>query len=100
MEWRRTGSRDWENNGSTVVAVNLFYSKDSIKEVPSIDSASKGVRLFMKDYPFDSYLMNELLGKGQDDAKQGLVRPVLTNGFPVVSQMASLFLDGSKMEKK
>ncbi len=101
MEWRRTGSRDWENNGSTVVAVNLFYSKDSIKEVPSIDSASKGVRLFMKDYPFDSYLMNELLGKGQDDAKQGLVRPVLTNGFPVVSQngesLSRWFEDGKEV---
>ncbi len=86
VEWRRKGSDNWENNGSSVVTFEVFYSDASIKEVPSLDSASEGVRLFMQDYDFDDNLMNNILGSVGTDATQDLVQPVLTDGFPVVSK--------------
>ena len=107
------GSQKWgiEDGHPSPFKIRCMYSSSSKEELKILsreellDSTSKGVRMYMKDYSFNYEGLNETLGgivDGNQNAKQGLVKKRLVDGYPVAADGTSLkpwFEDGVQVNR-
>ncbi len=107
------GRQKWgiEDGHPSPFKIRCMYSSSSKEELKILsrekllDSTSKGVRMYMKDYSFNYKGLNETLGgivDGNQNAKQGLVKKRLVDGYPVAADGTSLkpwFEDGVQVNR-
>lgn len=107
------GRQKWgiEDGHPSPFKIRCMYSSSSKEELKILsreellDSTSKGVRMYMKDYSFNYEGLNETLGgfvDGNQNAKQGLVKKRLVDGYPVAADGTSLkpwFEDGVQVNR-